>query len=455
MNLQDGVNMPRNTHWEEIKRRKKDAYLREQDPRLALNWNTGPWINNGLWQASTTHTTPGSSEWQQSSKEHDSAWATATTREQFEKADQKYYEDNFGKGPWRSAAALAVKVGGGFLRPTTYEDTLSGKVVKRPVSKTPSTTQAAPTQVTGMKRRFETGPTQGAAKMLRGSTAAAGGGSGGVKGGTLGETPVMPYNATALIQPDYLTLRHKWVANVQMDNTTGILSKKELRVNSPLDPNITETTLTDLANKRFNGFNEQAARYRYYRLLHNHITITFCRWSDATTIAEEQQDSGPVVFGVNLNPSNRYELNSNSVNNWPQLAQARFTDWSISQGAHDKTTFTIDYTPGAWDTAIDEQHKERLWTPVIQNQGPDDRLMYWYQPLHSSIDVHCQVVITMTATIQYREWDNQVVERMFIMDQKTDAGQEVTPQATTAMTDVTDAVPVPDTYDPAEIDDEL
>lgn len=291
--------------------------------------------------------------------------------------------------------------------------------------------------------------------MLRGSTAAAGGGSGGVKGGTLGETPVMPYNATALIQPDYLTLRHKWVANVQMDNTTGILSKKELRVNSPLDPNITETTLTDLANKRFNGFNEQAARYRYYRLLHNHITITFCRWSDATTIAEEQQDSGPVVFGVNLNPSNRYELNSNSVNNWPQLAQARFTDWSISQGAHDKTTFTIDYTPGAWDTAIDEQHKERLWTPVIQNQGPDDRLMYWYQPLHSSIDVHCQVVITMTATIQYREWDNQVVERMFIMDQKTDAGQEVTPQATTAMTDVTDAVPVPDTYDPAEIDDEL
>lgn len=443
--------MPRNTHWEEIKRRKKDAYLREQDPRLALNWNTGPWINNGQWQASTLHTTPGSSEWQQSSKEHDSAWATATTREQFEKADQKYYDDNFGKGPWRSAAALAVKVGGGFLRPTTNKDTLSGKVVKRPVSKTPSTTQATP----GMKRRFEVGPTQGNAKMLRGAAFSAGGGSGGVKGGTMGETPVMPHGATALIQPDYITLKHKWVSSIEWSELSGALKRLEFRVNSPIDPYITNTTYGDSTNKRFNGFNEQCSRYRYYRLLSNHITFTFCRLSDGQTVGAIEDDSGPVAMGINYNPSNRYETMSSSVLNWPQLAQARFTDWGISQGKNDKMTFTVDYTPGAWDTSIDEQHKERLWTPMTQHQGPDDRITVWYQALHSNTDVHIQLVVTMTAVIQYREWDNQVVERMFISDAKTDGTQEIPVGDSTAFTDATDAQPVPDTYLDEEIDEEL
>lgn len=451
--------MPRNTHWEEIKRRRKDAYLREQDPRLALNWNTGPWISNGQWQASTLHTTPGTSEWQQSSKEHDSAWATATTREQLEKADQKYYDANFGKGPWRSAAALAVKVGGGFMRighsyPT--ESTLSGKVVKRPVSKTPPTTQAKPTQVTGMKRRFEVGPTQGSAKMLRGAAfSGGGGGGGGVKGGTMGETPVMPHGPTALIQPDYVTLKHKWVANIDTSALSGQLVRHEFRVNSPIDPYITDNTPASITNKRFNGYNEQCSRYRYYRLLSNHITFTFCRFSDGQSVGAIEDDSGPVAMGINYNPSNRYETMSTSVSNWPQLAQARFTDWSVSQGKNDKTSFTVDYTPGAWDTTIDEQHKERLWCPVNQHQGPDDRITVWYQALHSNTDVHIMLVVTMTAVIQYREWDNQIVERMFISDAKTDGTLEIPAGATTAFTDTTDAQPVPDTYLDEEVDEEL
>lgn len=454
--------MPRNTHWEEIQRRRKEAYLREQDPRLSLNWNTGPWINNGQWQASTTHTTPGTSEWQQSSKEHDTAWATATSREQLEKADSKYFTDNWGKGPWRSGAALAVKLGGGLLRAgNTYPDdkgTLRGKVVKRPVSKTPSTTQAtAPTQMAGVKRKFTGDSTQGAAtKMLRGAAfGPSGGGGASGRGGTMGETPVMPYKATALIQPDYITLRHKWVSNIEWNEFGGALRKEEFRVNSPIDPYITSTTFGHITNKRFNGFNEQASRYRYYRLLSNQITVTFCRLSDATTIAMQEEDSGPVAMGINYNPSNRYELNSTSISNWTQLAQARFTDWGISQGRYDKKTFTVDYTPGAWDTAIDEQHKERLWTPVIQHQNPDDRITVWYQALHANTDVHMQLIVTMTATIQYREWDNQVVERMFIADSKADASLEIAPAPTTAFTDATDAAPMADTYSDEEIEEEL
>ena len=61
----------------------------------------------------------------------------------------------------------------------------------------------------------------------------------------------------------------------------------------------------------------------------------------------------------------------------------------------------------------------------------------------------------MTAIIQYREWDNQVVERMFISDAKTDGTQEIAVGATTAFTDATDAQPAPDTYLDEEIDEEL
>lgn len=454
--------MPRNTHWEEIKRRKKDAYLREQDPRLALNWNTGPWINNGQWQASTTHTTPGSSEWQQSSKEHDSAWATATTREQFEKADQKYYDDNFGKGPWRSAAALAVKVGGGFLRPTTNEDTLSGKVVKRPVSKTPSTTQAtpqaAPTGMSGVKRRFAGGETQGPAKMLRGAGFSAGGGGGGaVRGGTQGETPVMPHGPTALIQPDYVTLKHKWSCVQTMQSPVNALVKHEFRVNTPIDPNISATTLTGASNKRFNGFNEQASRYRYYRLLSNHITITFARYNEITTLADEKLHRAPCIIGFIMNPSNRFEVNSSTITSWEQFAGARFVDWKVVSGENPIKTFTFDYVPGQWDTAIDEQHKERLWIPVNEHQNPDDRICLFTQGLHDAVDYAFDVVVTMSAIIQYREWDNQVVERMFLKDDKNNPAvpAEIAAGATTAFDATTDAVPVPDHYSDEEIEEEL
>ena len=160
-------------------------------------------------------------------------------------------------------------------------------------------------------------------------------------------------------------------------------------------------------------------------------------------------------MGINLNPSNRYELNSSSITTWTQLAQARFTDWSISSGKNDKTTFTVDYAPGAWDTAIDEQHKERLWTPVSQHQNPDDRMVVWFQALNSNHDIHLNMVVTMTATIQYREWDNQVVERMFILDAKTDGTTEIATGATTAFTDATDAQPVADYYSDEELEAEL
>ena len=60
----------------------------------------------------------------------------------------------------------------------------------------------------------------------------------------MGETPLKPYGHVPLIQPDYTTIRHKWVGTIGLASSTGALEKFELRVNSPIDPNISTTTTT-------------------------------------------------------------------------------------------------------------------------------------------------------------------------------------------------------------------
>lgn len=467
--------MPRNSHWEEIERRKKDANLREQDPRLSLNWNTGPWINNGKWQASQPHYTPATSAWQQSSKEHDTTWATSNRREDVQKADDKYFAENWGQGPWRSAAAAAVKLGGGILRAgTLYEDdqsTLRGTVKKRPVANLPSGEQAGNSKKQKTIQEVQIGPggemtsvggsTTGTATGVAAARFSGGGGSGGVGGGTMGETPLKPYGPVPLIQPDYTTIRHKWVATIGLASSTGALEKFEFRVNSPIDPNISTTTTTGTGattnntNTRFNGFNEMASRYRYYRLIQNKVSITFCRYGNGSTEASAQAqlsnnnlNAGPLAFGYIQNPSNRFEVNSSSITEWVQFAQARFCDWTLVSGATPIKTLSFVYNPGQWDAAISEQQKEKLWTPVDEHQGPDDRICIFAQALQVATDWQAEVVVTMDATIQYREWDNQIVERMFIPDMKAQprlTGEELAVGATDAFTS-SDAAPVPDTY---------
>ena len=85
-----------------------------------------------------------------------------------------------------------------------------------------------------------------------------------------------------------------------------------------------------------------------------------------------------------------------------------------------------------------------LFRSVSQSryQGPDDRVCLFAQSLHIATDWQAEIVVTMDATIQYREWDNQIVERMFIPDIVT--GEELAVGATDAFTS-SDAAPVPDT----------
>lgn len=462
--------------------------LRKRGKDEFFDW-TGPWISDGKWQASTQGYTTARNEWEQTSKEHDISYANAQTKEDFDEADNKYFEGNFGKGFQRSAAALAVRYGGPLFhssKPTRGQlaGNLNEKIVRRPTqSNLPAGTQAPMLRGAKRKEVWEEPEAKRVAVAPDGTMTSIGGnggnvggggvtaaaftaGGGGSTGGTMGETPVIPYGKVTLIQPDYFTCKHKWTYTGTQSKDTGAISVHEFRVNSPIDPNITNTTATGTGvtyndiNSRFNGFNELASRYRYYRLLENRVTITFLRvpyvgvaGDTMTAISNWNLSKLPMAVGFIMNPSNRYEVNSSSITDWKQFANARFTDWRILTGENGRSDFTFTYRPGTWDAAIAEQQKEKLWTPVHQHQTPDDRIALFWQTIEAQGDFNLEIVVHMEITVQYREWDNQIVERMFLHDEKDNARlpPEIPRGATTAFTSA-DTPPAPDTYEDHEME---
>lgn len=75
----------------------------------------GPWWSDYQFQGSVAGYGPARSHFDQTCKDHDAAYARAKTDEDFRRADEKFYQSNFGKSIGRSAAAVAVKYGGRFF----------------------------------------------------------------------------------------------------------------------------------------------------------------------------------------------------------------------------------------------------------------------------------------------------------------------------------------------------
>lgn len=75
----------------------------------------GPWWSDYQFQGSVAGYGPARSHFDQTCKDHDAAYARAKTDEDYRKADERFYQQNFGKSIGRSAAAVAVKHGGRFF----------------------------------------------------------------------------------------------------------------------------------------------------------------------------------------------------------------------------------------------------------------------------------------------------------------------------------------------------
>lgn len=278
-------------------------------------------------------------------------------------------------------------------------------------------------------------------------------------GGTMGETGLMPFSKAALIQPEYTTQSFKWVAH--WDQKTSNFDRSHIRVNSPFDPNpennVVATTPTQYTNRNYavNGWNEYRSRYRYYRIVSNHVTVTFVPYELATIMTSKNgvdtysanqmardvlntqgRAKTPIVCGITLNPASQFPTNHVSITRWPQLAQAKYTDFAITFPG-EKKTFTIDYSPDTWNAVIAEQQRETFWTPMDQSPLIADTVCVWYSTLdadapnsngitdnNSNYDENhifppkVNVVVTMDMTVQFREWTDNIKARSYQFDYK-------------------------------------
>lgn len=101
----------------------------------------GPWWSDYQVQGSVAGYGPARSEFDQTCKDHDAAYARARTPQDFEEADRRFYQANYGKSTIRSAAATAVKYGGKFFhsrkRPMLRSRTQSNVTYDRPPTHDP------------------------------------------------------------------------------------------------------------------------------------------------------------------------------------------------------------------------------------------------------------------------------------------------------------------------------
>lgn len=448
--------------------------LRKQEknkwtPSTSWIWpynHCGPGRSDGKWQNSVITTYGSTGPADKGCAGHDSCYATATTQEEFGRCDEefkKYQWEQQGNYDGKIMGTL-VGFGGKYFRPAQEELEERARTRQKSGDKRKRDPEANPSEEN----------LQGQHKVLRLRGGARNQGAGNMAapaagGGTMGETGLMPFSKAALIQPEYTTQSFKWIA--QWDQKTIYFDKSHIRVNSPFDPNpenkAVASTATQYTNRNYavNGWNEYRSRYRYYRIVSNHVTVTFVPYELSTittskngvdtysanqmardVINTQGRAKTPIVCGITLNPASQFPTNSASITRWTQLAQAKYTDFAITFPG-EKKSFTIDYSPDTWNAVIAEQQRETFWTPMDQSPLIADTVCLWYSRLDADApdsngitDAGTQydenhifppkvnIVITMDMTVQFREWTDNIKARSYQFDYKaaTDEPSEVT-----------------------------
>lgn len=436
----------------------RQAQKRKYEESTSYFWpynHCGPGRSDGKWQNSVVTKYGATGPADEECAKHDTCYATATTQEEFEKCDEEFHKAQWAKQGNIDGKIMGTLVswGGKYFRPSETDlqarrEAQSGQKRKRDTNSNPSEENL-----------------QGKEKVLRlrgGARNQAAGGTmaaAATGGGTMGETGLMPFSKAALIQPEYTTQSFKWVA--QWDQKTINFDKSHIRVNSPFDPNPETADLTSNGaqynnrNYAVNGWNEYRGRYRYYRIVSNHVTVTFVPyelstittsktdidvWSVQQTLRELNNVMGraktPIVCGVTLNPASQFPTNNAAITVWTQLAQAKYTDYAIAYPG-EKKSFTIDYSPDTWNAVIAEQQRETFWTPMDQNPLIADTVCVWYSRLDADalndpqivnngspfnenyiLPPKVNVIVTMDMTVQFREWTDNIKARSYQFDYK-------------------------------------
>lgn len=416
----------------------------------------GPGRSDGKWQSSVVTTKGSTGPADKGCARHDSCYATATTQEEFDRCDEefaKYQWEQQGNYDGKIMGTL-VGFGGKYFRPAQEELEERAKTRQKSGDKRKRDPEANPSEENLQGREKVLRLRGGARNQGAGNMAAPAAG-----GGTMGETGLMPFSKAALIQPEYTTQSFKWVAH--WDQKQSYFDRSHIRVNSPFDPNpennVVATTPTQYANRNYavNGWNEYRSRYRYYRIVSNHVTVTFVPYELSTiptskngvdtysanqmardVLNTQGRAKTPIVCGITLNPASQFPTNHVSITRWPQLAQAKYTDFAITFPG-EKKSFTIDYSPDTWNAVIAEQQRETFWTPMDQSPLIADTVCVWYSRLdadapdsngitdnNTNYDENhifppkVNVVVTMDMTVQFREWTDNIKARSYQFDYK-------------------------------------
>lgn len=440
----------------------RQAQKRKYEESTSYFWpynHCGPGRSDGKWQNSVVTKYGATGPADEECAKHDSCYATATTPEEFDRCDEEFHKAQWAKQGNIDGKIMGTLVswGGKHFRPSetnlqARREAQSGQKRKRDTNSNPSEENL-----------------QGREKVLRLRGGARNQGAGNMAapaagGGTMGETGLMPFSKAALIQPEYTTQSFKWIA--QWDQKGINFDKSHIRVNSPFDPNpennAVANTATQYTNRNYavNGWNEYRSRYRYYRIVSNHVTVTFVpyelstittslnginTWSENGMSREVINIQGraktPIVCGITLNPASQFPTNSASITKWTQLAQAKYTDFAIGFPG-EKKTFTIDYSPDTWNAVIAEQQRETFWTPMDQSPLIADTVCVWYSRLDADaadnngitdanspydenyfLPPKINVVVTMDMTVQFREWTDNIKARSYQFDYKAAADE--------------------------------
>lgn len=306
-----------------------------------------------------------------------------------------------------------------------------------------------------MKRKREVfAPEIEAPKRLRGAPSATAMGSVAEGRSSVGyEDPIKPHPKPANVIPDTFTFKGRNVVQTShiygsrvytTGAVTGAVSVDtcklvSLRLNSPVDVNLT-TTSADNSNVTLNGWDTWKQYYTHYSLIETKVSIHFFRRrnnvfqttavdSNSSALADFYDDI-PLCVGFLCDPSNRLGATVLAGLNFKKIVIGPHVAHQYIMGG-ERATFSYTYTPGSWDSAIENVQQDGIWTPTSQNPTTLDYMHVFSTPVGANATGELDIIIEVEQVVQMRQYTLTTLAGLYNHDTRI-AGADTAAAAPTA-----------------------
>ena len=307
-----------------------------------------------------------------------------------------------------------------------------------------------------MKRKREVfAPEIEAPKRLRGapSTATA---MGSVAEGRINkgyEDPIKPHPKPANVIPDTFTFKGRNVVQtshiyadraaetgaIQNAVSVDICKVVSLRLNSPADVNLTTTGVNN-SNVPINGWDTWKSYYTHYSLIETRVKVHFFRRRNnifqSTAVSNDSYaradfyDDIPICVGFVCDPSNRLGATVLGNLNFKKIIIGPHVAHQYLMGG-ERCTFSYVYTPGSWDSAIENVQQDGIWTPTSQNPTTNDYFHIFSNAIGANAAGELDIVVELEQTVQMRQYTLTTLTALYNHDTRV-AGADTPYGAPTA-----------------------